>query len=190
MLKSYIKIAIRTLSKNRLTSFINMFGLGLSMSIGLMIMIRMQDQLSYDNFHPHPDRTYRVTSGYAKKNAEPWKMASTPLPLYDALTKDTSFVEDAVNIYPAFNGKATAAGKELYINGAFTEPSFFKVFGFQLSSGNEETALQMPNTVVINKTTAEKFFGNINPIGKVITMEKGGDFIITGVLTDKPVNLI
>ena len=186
MLKSYIKIAVRTLSKNRLTSFINIFGLGLSMSVGLMIMIRMQDQLSYDNFHPHPDRTYRVTSGYAKKNAESWKMASTPLPLYDALSRDTSFVEDAVNIYPAFNGKATAAGKELYINGAFTEPSFFKVFGFQLSSGNERTALQMPNTVVISKITADKFFGNINPVGKVISMEKGGDFIITGVLTDMP----
>ena len=186
MLKSYFKIAIRTLSKNRLTSFINIFGLGLSMSVGLMIMIRVQDQLSYDNFHPHPDRTYRVTSGYAKKNAESWKMASTPLPLYDALAKDSGIVESAVNIYPAFNGKATAAGKELYINGAFTEPSFFKVFGFQLSSGNEQTALQMPNTVVINKTTAQKFFGNINPVGKVISMEKGGDFIITGVLADLP----
>ena len=186
MLKSYIKIAIRTLSKNRLTSFINIFGLGLSMSVGLMIMIRLQDQLSYDNFHPHPERTYRVTSGYAKKNGEPWKMASTPLPLYDALSKDTGIVESLVNIYPAFNGKATAAGKELYIDGAFTEPSFFKVFGFHLSSGNEQTALQNPNTVVINKTTAEKFFGTVNPVGKVISMEKGGDFIITGVLTDMP----
>ena len=186
MLKSYFKIAVRTLSKNRLTSFINIFGLGLSISVGLMIMIRVQDQLSYDNFHPHPDRTYRVTSGYSKKNAAPWKMASTPLPLYDALAKDTGFVENAVNIYPAFNGKATAAGKEIYINGAFTEPSFFKVFGFHLSSGNEQTALQMPNTVVVNKTTAEKFFGTINPVGKVISMEKAGDFIITGVLTDMP----
>ena len=186
MLKSYIKITIRTLSKNRLTSFINIFGLGLSMSVGLMIMIRMQDQLSYDNFNPHPDRTYRVTSGYAKKNREPWKMASTPFPLYDALSKDTGIVESAVNIYPAFNGKVTAAGKELYINGAFTEPSFFKIFGFHLSSGNEQTALQLPNTVVINKTTAEKFFGTVSPVGKVISMEKGGDFIITGVLADMP----
>ena len=116
MLKSYFKIAVRTLSKNRLTSFINIFGLGLSISVGLMIMIRVQDQLSYDNFHPHPDRTYRVTSGYSKKNAAPWKMASTPLPLYDALAKDTGFVENAVNIYPAFNGKATAARKGIYIN--------------------------------------------------------------------------
>ena len=186
MLKNYFKIAVRTLSKNRLTSFINIFGLGLSMSVGLMIMIRMQDQLSYDNFHPHPDRTYRVTSGYAKKNAETWKMASTPLPLYDELLKDSGFVEEAVNIYPAFNGKATAAGKELYLNGAFTEPSFFQVFGFQLSSGNEQTALQMPNKVVINKATAIKYFGAANPIGKVVSMENGSDFIITGVLEDIP----
>ena len=74
----------------------------------------------------------------------------------------------------------------MYINGAFTEPSFFKVFGFSLVAGNPETALQMPNTMVINKTTAEKFFGKVNPVGKVIRMESGGDFIITGVLNDMP----
>ena len=186
MIKSYFKIAIRSLVKNRLISFINIFGLGLSMSVGMMIMVRLQDQLSYDRFHPYPERTYRITSSYDKKNGEQWKMASTPLPLNIALIRDINGIENSVNIYPAFNGKATGAGKEMYVDGAFTEPSFFKIFGFSLASGNPETALQMPNTVVISKTTAEKFFGNTNPVGKVITMEKGGNFIITGVLNDVP----
>ncbi len=186
MIKSYIKIAIRNLSKNKLVSFINIFGLGLSMSVGMMIMIRVQDQLSYDNFHPHPDRTYRITSEYEKKNGEQWNMASTPLPLRKALVENDRDVESAVNIYPVLNGQAKVAGKEIYINGAFTESAFFKVFGFSLSSGNPETALEEPNSIVINKSTAEKFFGNENPLGKVVSIENEGDFIIKGLLNEMP----
>src|SRR6478736_6183719 len=99
MIKSYFKIAIRNLSKNRLISFINIFGLGLSMSIGMMIMVRLQDQLSYDRFHPHPERTYRVINGYNKRNGEQWKMASTPLPLNAALVGNTNIIENSVNVY-------------------------------------------------------------------------------------------
>ncbi|MEP6596480.1 MAG: ABC transporter permease [Ginsengibacter sp.] len=186
MIKSYFKIAIRSLVKNRLISFINIFGLGLSMSVGMMIMIRLQDQLSYDRFHPYPERTYRIISSYHKKNGEQWKMASTPLPLNVALTSDVNSIENSVNIYPAFNGKATGAGKELYLNGAFTEPSFLKIFGFSLASGNPATALQMPNTMIVTKTTAQKFFGTADAVGKVIAMDKGGNFTITGVLNDLP----
>jgi putative ABC transport system permease protein len=186
VLRSYLKIAIRSLVKNKLISFINVFGLGLSMSIGMMIMIRLQDQLNFDRFHPYPERTYRIISSYNKKNGEHWKMASTPLPLNTVLRSSASSIENSVNIYPAFNGKAIAAGKELYLNGAFSESSFLKIFGFSLASGNPATALEMPNNVVITKNTAQRFFGNINPVGKVITMEKGGDFIITGVLNDLP----
>ncbi|HXS57277.1 MAG TPA: hypothetical protein VN726_14195, partial [Hanamia sp.] len=122
MLKSYIKIAIRSLKRNRLTTFINIFGLGLSMSVGMMIMIRMQDELGYDHFHPHPERTYRVISSYQKKGGEQWKMASTPLPLNEELAGDTTIIENAVNVYPAFNGKVSVEGKEIYVSGAYTEP--------------------------------------------------------------------
>ena len=186
MLKNYFKIAVRNLLKNRLTSFINIFGLGLSMSVGLMIMIRLQDALSYDKFHPLPDRTYRLTSDYNKKNGEHWQMASTPLPLNTALIKETNSIESVVTIYPALNGKATAEGKEIYIGAAFTEPSFFTIFGFSLAQGNPATALQQPNAIIINKTTAEKFFGSNGAIGKVINMENGTSFIVTGVLNDAP----
>jgi putative ABC transport system permease protein len=156
------------------------------MSVGLMIMIRLQDELSYDKFHPSPENTYRITSEYHKKNDKKWRMASTPLPLMDALKKDSNTLSAVVNIYPALKGKATAEGKEIYIGGAFTEPAFFRVFGFSLAAGNPATALQMPNSIVINKSTASKFFGSNNPIGKLLTMENGSSFMITGVLNDAP----
>lgn len=186
MFKSYLKTAIRTLQKNRLTTFINLFGLGLSMSVGLMIMVRLQDALSYDRFHPAAERTYRIISSYYKKGGEQWKLATTPLPLKDELNKNGNIVEDCVSMYPAFNGKANGNGKEIYINGAFTEPSFFHVFGFSLLAGNAITALQQPNKVVISKAVADKFFGLQNPIGKIITLEKGGSFEVTGVLKNPP----
>lgn len=182
MFKSYLKTAIRSLFKNRLTTFINIFGLGLSMSVGLMILIRTQDALSYDKFTPNPQRIYRITSEYNKKSGERWQMASTPLPLLDGLNKDHSIIEDAVNIYPALNGRASANGKEMYINGAFTEPSFFSMLGFSLLAGNAGTALKEPNTIVISELTAKKFFGNTNAIGKVIQLDNGSDFLVTGIL--------
>ena len=186
MFKNYLKIAIRSLLKNRLTTFINIFGLGLSMSVGLMIMIRTQDAFSYDRFHPYPERTYRITSAYDKKNGEKWQLASTPLPLNNSLSEENNIVEKTVNVYPALNGKATVNGKELYVNGAFTEPSFFYIFGFSLLSGNTTSALQEPNAVVISKATAEKFFGDANVIGKVIHFDNGSDFLITGVINTPP----
>ena len=88
MFKNYFKIAWRNLWKNKLFSFINIVGLGLSMSVGMMIMIRLQDQFSYDRFHPHPERTFRITSSYHKKNGEQLNMASTPLPLNGTLASE------------------------------------------------------------------------------------------------------
>ena len=98
MFITYIKTAFRNLIRNPLISFINIFGLGLSMSVGLMILIRLQDDLGFDRFHPHPERTYRITSEYTKKNGEHWKMASSPLPLQAELARDTNTVERIVKM--------------------------------------------------------------------------------------------
>lgn len=185
MFKSYLKTAVRSLLKNKLTTFINIFGLGLSMSVGLMILIRTQDALSYDQFTPNREKIYRITSEYSKRSGDRWEMASTPLPLLDNLDKST-VVEDAINIYPALNGRATGNGKEIVINGAFTQSSFFSMFGLTLMEGNAATALNEPNTIVLSKSTAEKFFGNANPVGKILQFDNGSTFLITGVLSAAP----
>jgi putative ABC transport system permease protein len=186
MFSSYLKIAMRSLFKNRLTSFINIFGLGLSMSVGLMILIRTQDAFSFDKFHPHPERTYRITSEYQEKNKEKWKMASTPLPLMNSLGSEATGIEAVASVYPALNGKANVNGKEIFIRGAFTEPSFFSIFGFTLTAGDASSALREPNSIVLSKETSEKYFGNSNAIGKTLQFENGPGFIVTGVLNTPP----
>lgn len=186
MIWNYLKIAYRTLQRNRLVSFINIFGLGLSMSVGMMELVIVQTELSYDRFHPHPERTYRITSGYNQKAGSKFKFASTPLPLGASLTAASDFVEEVATIYPAFNGTAVTDTKELYLNGAFTAPSFFKVFGFTLAAGDPATALAMPNSMVVSQATANKFFGGANPLGKSLIVKGRGLFTITGVLNPLP----
>ncbi|HXO75434.1 MAG TPA: ABC transporter permease, partial [Puia sp.] len=90
----------------------------------------------------------------------------------------------AVSLYPELNGTATADGKELNLKGAFTGPAFFKVFGFTLAAGDPLTALEQPNSIVLTKTTAGKFFGAGNPMGKIIMIKNKGNFIVTGVLAE------
>ncbi|GEO09209.1 ABC transporter permease [Segetibacter aerophilus] len=182
MLKNYLKIAIRNLAKHKLFSFINIFGLALSMSVCMMVLINLKDQISYDKFHPNTDRTYRVITELTNKEGSSYRFASSPLPLANSLTTDYNFIEKTVRLYSAGGDKASTGTKELSINGAFTEPTFFDVFGFTLKEGNEKTALSAPNSVVLSKTTAEKFFGNANPVGQTIKLAKLGDFQVTGVL--------
>ncbi len=186
MIRNYIRVAWRNMKKNRLTTFINVFGLGLSMSVGLMIMIRVQDDFSYDKFHPHPDRTYRIISEYQKKGDVQWKMASTALPLSDALARDSNLVQDAVRVYPALSGKIITGEQEQFINGAFTDPAFFNIFGFELAAGDPATALQMPNSIVLSAATAERFFGTGYAVGRSIEMETGTRYQVTGVMKNAP----
>jgi putative ABC transport system permease protein len=184
MIWNYIKIAFRSLKRNRLVSFINIFGLGLSMSVGMMVLVILQDQLGYDNFHPFPARTFRVISAYQRNNGQHWALASSPLPLYDALKADTADVAAVLNLYPALNGLAHANGKELNLRGAFTEPAFFSLFGFTLASGNPETALREPNSIVLSPIAAARFFGTADPMGKLIRLDNRGDYLVTGVLAN------
>src|SRR5688500_12333374 len=127
MIRNYLKIAWRSLRKNGLFSFINIFGLALSLSVCMLVMIRMKDAFSYDHFHPEPDRTYRIISELKNKKGDHWKIASTPLPLEQSLLQDNNIAEKIVRIYPVINQKTTTETKELNIRGAFTEPSFFDV---------------------------------------------------------------
>jgi putative ABC transport system permease protein len=94
-----------------------------------------------------------------------------------------SGIESSASIYPALNGKAVSEGKELNINGAFTESSFLMYLDLRYQP-ERSSALEKPGDIVISKTTSEKFFGRENPIGKTLTMENGQLFVVTGVLDD------
>lgn len=185
MIKNYFVVAWRNLLKNKLFSFINIFGLALSMSIGMMVIIRTIDNFSYDSFHPGSERTYRILSQITNSQGDKWKLASTPLPLREYIASESS-IEASVSLYPGIQANATDGLKEIYVRGMFTQPSFFDVFGFRLMHGDERTALTDQKGIVITKETSEKFFGDENPIGRILTIDKFGSFQITGVIAEPP----
>jgi len=185
MFFNYIKIAWRNITRQRLFSFINIFGLALSMSIGLMVLVRLKDELSYDKFHPNPSSTYRVISQVTDGSHNTFRLASSPVPLAEALQKSNGFVQYSTTLYPAWSGRADANKKEISISTVFIQPSFFDVFGFKTlySKGN---ALANPNMVILSKQTADKFFGSANPVGQTIQLGNMGNFMVADVMQPAP----
>ena len=184
MLTNNLKIAFRNLVTHKFFSLLNIVGLALGMSACLTVILIIRDQLSYDHFHANPAQVFRIIC----QQDDGMKLASTPYPLGDALVRDFSVVESSVRLVRSIQGAdaTTASNLTLPVNGFFTEPSFFKIFGFQLEAGNAATALTEPNTMVISKKTAERFFGNQNPIGETLTLRNKGIYRITGVVAPPP----
>ncbi|MCU7548577.1 ABC transporter permease [Chitinophagaceae bacterium LB-8] len=182
MIRNYFKVAFRNLLKYKLFSFINIFGLALSMSICMLVLLRIKDQLAYDQFHPNTGRIYRLITDLRNRDGAQYRLASSPLPLVDVLEKDFSVLENWVRLYPVGVERTVTASKELSIRAAFTDQSFFEVFGFTLSRGSATTVLSAPNSIVLTKATAERFFGSKDPVGQVLHMETLGDFQVAGVI--------
>jgi putative ABC transport system permease protein len=178
MFKNYFKIAIRSLWKHKMFSLINVLGLGLAMAFCLMQLIQVQSSFEKDSFHPYPDRTYRVLTDATGKDGEVYSLASTPLPLGEKLDNEQSVIEKSVRVNRSLNAELSNGIKSLRMNGLYADPSYFDVFGFKLEKG--KPAIE-PGTVVLTHDAAERFFGNANPVGKVLTHDDFGPFTITGV---------
>ncbi|MEX6685960.1 ABC transporter permease [Danxiaibacter flavus] len=184
MLFNYIRIALRNIAKHKLFSFINIFGLGLSMSLGLIIIMSVKEDLSYDKFHPFVNRTYRVISEVRDQQGNKLRMASTPLPLAETLEKEKNVIEKTAELYPSLKDEGNVGDRRLHVNGAFTNQSFFDIFGYELEEGNRSELLNTPNSIVISKATAIRYFGNEEAVGKNISFDRLGNFTVTGVLKE------
>ena len=182
MLTNYLKIALRNLWKHKMFSFINIFGLAAGMTVCLLALVPVKEAFDYDEFHPFPDRTYRVLTDVTMKDGGKVSVATSPMPLGEALAEQYGFVEKTARIYYGQVNEVTTDAKSFSVNGAFVDASFFDLFGFRFISGQPAVA---PRTVVISDRTAERFFGKANPVGKVLTMKDKGAFTITGVLDTK-----
>ena len=182
MIRNYFKITFRTLLKYKGFSIIHIFGLTLSMAICLMIIIFIKDQKSSDRFNEKRDRIVRVyTTDKDIIYPEVKGYASTPGSLAPYLLDNYPFIEDVVRLR---QNRGSIIYKEVAVSlgGLYAEPSFFNIFSYQLKEGNPQTALNEPYSIVISEETAFKFFGNDDPMNKILTFEKLGDFNVTGVL--------
>jgi putative ABC transport system permease protein len=183
MLKSIITTALRNIFRNRSFSLINLIGLSVSMSLGLLIILIIREQYTYDNFHKDTDRIYRVnTKAFRERGSEDY--ASTPFPIGTALKEDYAMTEEVVRINRNLRGDAIYGSVNVPVSGLFVDPSFLKVFNFPLLKGNPATALTDPNHLVLTQTAVDRIFGNTEALGKTITISGYGEFTVTGILKE------
>ncbi len=179
MIKSYFKVAWRNLVKNKLFSFINIMGLGLAIPFALLSLMQVQSAYESDNFHPYPERTYRVITDVTVSGGSKVKYALSHSSVAEQLEKNYPAIEKGTFVVRDFGWELNNRLKTLKVNSIFVEPAFFDVFGFQFSAGSRPVE---PNTIVITEEKAKAFFGTTDVIGKVVTHPDYGDFKITGVL--------
>ena len=188
MVRSIFITAIRNLLRYRVFSLINLFGLTVSMSLALLIILIIHGQYSFDNFHEDEDRIYRINTEAVRVNGSAELYASTPIPLGDAISTDYSLIEHSVTLISGLNDELRQGNLTIPLSGLYTEPAFFKIFNFRLANGNEDNALAAPYSIVITKEAAIKLFGRPDAVNEVIHLERLGNFTVTGVLESVPGN--
>ena len=184
MLKNYFKIGARNLRRHKGYTFINITGLAVGMACCLLILLFVQDELSYDRFHEKADRIYRVTWNVGDFS----KTAAVPASMVSRFREDFSQVEAATHL---LRQRLVIRHKEEWVEETrfyFADEVFFEVFTFPLIAGNPKTALRQPNTVVLTASTAQRYFGDQDPLGKTLTLNDGADLRVTGIMQDVPAN--
>ncbi|WP_121808133.1 ABC transporter permease [Mucilaginibacter kameinonensis] len=196
MIKNYFKIAWRNLMRNKSYASINITGLAIGIAACLLIFLVVQYETSFDNFHANKDRIYRVVtvnSGPDGTHAN----SGTPLPLAEGLKFDIPQVKQVSNImkndgshYAVGDVRNVGAMKKFKEDLAYyADPGFFQIFAFSWLAGDKNTALAEPNTIVLSRTEADKFFGDWRKaMGKIVRQENRRDLKVTGILEDTPVN--
>ncbi len=190
MLKNYLLTALRNMQRDKLYTFINIFGLSVGLGAFILITMLILHETSYDNFHSKVENIYRVVA--ERKGPDGINIdTATPAPLAKALVNYFPEISKGVRILnfdnPAplvSNGSSRFYEKQL----SFVDANIFEIFTIPFVFGNYRGALNEPNSVVLNEKTAKKYFGSVNPIGKIIRLNNHLDLQITGVIKDLPTN--
>lgn len=184
MIGSYIKTSLRNVMRNALFSTINIAGLAISMSVGLLLIAFVLDLHSYDRFHEQGDRIYRITS-VVTFNRDHGKFATTSIKTGKLIREKVAGVEEVAIMRTNFSEDAMVGDAVIPVKGFWAEPSAFKVFTFPMLEGDPNTALKEPYSIVLTESAAKKLFGSQPALGKAI---KFGtlDYQVTGVMKDVP----
>ncbi|MBX2900022.1 MAG: ABC transporter permease [Cyclobacteriaceae bacterium] len=199
MLKNYVLLFIRNLKRQRLFATINLLGLSVSMASTVLIYLYVRHELSYDKFHPHAERVYRVNQTFIWGENNNAQFASTGPGVAYALKEELPEIELITSIHTPGNfivSYVTPANEVITFEEKrvfAADSNFFKMFNFPLLKGNPESVFNQANTAVITQSTAIKYFGDADPIGKLIRLGgSGGEdqktYEITGVVQDTPDN--
>jgi putative ABC transport system permease protein len=193
MLRNHLKIALRNLIRHKQTTLINVLGLSVGMAACIVILLFVQFELSYDRFHENADRIYRISREWHNENGETnLHLGHLAPPFAPMLANDfPEAIEQTVRMVHDDRIVLAYEERDIVMEEArffFAEPSIFQVFSFPLVQGDAATALSEPNSIVITESTAQRYFGDENPIGKVLMYATEAPLKVTGVSRDVPDN--
>jgi putative ABC transport system permease protein len=188
MFSNYFKIASRNLLKHKGYSLINITGLAIGMACCILIFLWVEDELSYDRFHENSGRIYRVimNEDISGQSRRIWK---TPAPLAPALKRDYPEIVNSCRYVLVGTWLSQTKDKSiLQDNIALTDPEMFEMFSIPFTQGEPSISLSDPNSIVLTKSFARKYFGDNNPIGEIVKIDGRMEFNVTGVIEDPPSN--
>jgi putative ABC transport system permease protein len=186
MISNYFKIAIRNLRKHKGFSFINIAGLAVGLAISFVIVLWIQNEVRYEQFHENADRIYRSLWD-AKVGDNEWVIPAVPMPVGATLARDFPEVEQVTNMV-VNSARVIRLGNEFIRQSGviFAETNVFEVFTFHFIRGNPQSALQEPNSVVLTDETARKYFNEEDPIGQTLELSNGNLLTVTAVVEKWP----
>src|ERR1700743_1682138 len=187
MFKNYLKVAFRNLWKNKGFSFINIAGLAIGMASAILILLWMQNEVSYDDFHEKKDRIYEGWNR-AVFSGELHCWNTTPKVLASALQRDLPEVEHAVRVSWNRNLLFSIGDKRLMVEVNAVDSVFLQVFTFPMVQGNPAMALMDPHSIVLTQSLVKTLFGSADPMGKIIRIDNKENYKVTGVVKDPPGN--
>jgi putative ABC transport system permease protein len=189
MLKNNLKLVFRRLRKERLFTFVNIFGLTIGLTAFLLISLYVKDELSYDQFHSNKDQLYRLIQ---VDDVSGERNGFLPADFVEFIVNDIPSVSSFTRITQDGRQDLLQTGtRSLYSDKVlFTDANFFETFSFKLIDGNAENVLSASNQVVLTEDFALKLFGKENPIGKEIKVNKTKTLIVTGISENLPKNSV
>jgi putative ABC transport system permease protein len=188
MIINYIIFAIRLFRRDKFHSVLNIIGLSTGIACCIIILLYLQNELTYDRYHEKADRIYRMATTYIY-SGKPIKWAWASPALGRKLKEEYPEIEDYVRIRP-FSGLLFKFGEKTFYEDsiALADPSIFNIFTFKFIHGNPDSCLNEPGDLVLTETLARKYFGDENPMGKIMQIENKYDVKVTGVVKDMPKN--
>lgn len=187
MIRNWLKIALRNVAKNSIYSFINIFGLAVGLASSLLIMLWVNDEQSFDQFHENKSQLYQVYSNAPRDGGVMSTSRATVLPLAEELRREHDIKYVAATDWGG-NHLLVAGEKKFFKNGIYAGEDFLKMFSFPLIQGAAENALSGPSGIVVTKTTAVALFGTADALGKQVRIDNSVDATVTGVVEDVPSN--
>lgn len=187
MLKNLIKTAIRNIFKDFGYSSLNILGLTLGIASALYLIIYIADELSYDRYHENAERIYRIAS-HIQETDDDFTWIVAQIPFAEQVVQDYPEVEASIRFIPSGRELFTYEDKEFFEEDfVFVDTNVFEVFTYEFLYGDPKTALNEPNTIVLTRDIAAKYFGTEDPIGK--SLVNGDDiYKVTGVIENVPFN--